>query len=132
MMDLVLLATVARLALGPGAKVPAFYLLALSLGLLFASDVAYGLTVLAGTYGRARLTALTTASLVGPVVMAAQTMSGQHVDIPVFAGASPAISVLVLVRMSELVRRLANLSTRRAEALDRERTLRTVAGPLAR
>lgn len=57
-------------------------------------------------------------------------MSGQHVAVTVFAGASAAISVLVLVRRSGLIRRLSSLSTRRAEALGRERTLRTVAAGL--
>jgi diguanylate cyclase (GGDEF)-like protein/PAS domain S-box-containing protein len=50
LMDIVLLASLARLALGPGKKVASFYLLGLSLLVLLSGDVAFGMTQLAGTY----------------------------------------------------------------------------------
>ena len=50
LMDIVMLGSVVRLALGPGEKAPAFYLLGLSLIALLVADVGFGLTSLAGSY----------------------------------------------------------------------------------
>ncbi|MFL5820687.1 MAG: diguanylate cyclase [Solirubrobacteraceae bacterium] len=50
LMDVVLLGGVARLALGPGRRVAAFYLLGLSLLVLLVADVVYGLTSLGNSY----------------------------------------------------------------------------------
>ena len=50
LMDVVLVGSLARLILGPGQKAASFSLLGLSLVTLFGADIAFGLTVLAGTY----------------------------------------------------------------------------------
>jgi len=49
-MDVVLLASVARVIMAPGRRARAFYLLGLSLLALLGADVIYGLTNLTGTY----------------------------------------------------------------------------------
>ncbi|HEX6677995.1 MAG TPA: sensor histidine kinase [Actinomycetes bacterium] len=48
--DVLLLAVAVRLAVGPGRRPPAFWLLALSTGSLLVGDVVYGLRQLAGTW----------------------------------------------------------------------------------
>lgn len=51
-MDVLLLAVAARLFMGTGARPQAFYLLAVSIGCLIFSDVAYGAIELNGTYNK--------------------------------------------------------------------------------
>jgi diguanylate cyclase (GGDEF)-like protein len=154
MMDVVLLASVARLAMGPGQRANAFYLLGLSLGVLLAADVVYGLTSLAGTYdvgspvdgayafsyvlwgaaalhpsmrlmsepapvrretlSRRRTLGLAAAALIGPVAMGIQSLRGHPVDLTVIVVASALTFMLVLARMWDLVRRLADTAQRQA------------------
>jgi diguanylate cyclase (GGDEF)-like protein len=154
LMDVVLLGSVARLAMGPGQRASAFYLLGFSLLALLGADVVYGLTSLADTYQvgnpvdgayalsyvlwgaaalhpsmrlmsdpapagqetltRARILGLATAALVGPVAMGTESLSGQPVDVAVIVVASGLTFVLVLARMWELVRRLADSAERQA------------------
>ena len=154
MMDVVLLASVARLAMGPGQRVSAFYLLGLSLSVLLAADVVYGLTSLAGTYDvgspvdgayalsyvlwgaaalhpsmrlmsepapvrretltRGRTLGLAAAALIGPAAMGIESLRGHPVDVAVIVVASALTFLLVLARMWELVRRLAENAQRQA------------------
>ena len=154
MMDVVLLASVARLAMGPGQRVGAFYLLGLSLSVLLAADVVYGLTSLAGTYEvgspvdgaytlsyvlwgaaalhpsmrlmsepapvrretltRGRTLGLAAAALIGPVAMGIESLRGHPIDVAVIVVASALTFLLVLARMWELVRRLADTAQRQA------------------
>jgi diguanylate cyclase (GGDEF)-like protein/PAS domain S-box-containing protein len=167
MMDIVMLGSVVRLALGPGEKAPAFYLLGLSLIALLAADVGFGLTTLAGAYQvgspvdagytlsyvlwgaaalhpsmrlmstpapvreatltGARLAALAGASLIGPVVMAVQSLRGGDVAVSVIVAASAVVFLLVLARMWGLMRLLADTAAKRALATQREQTLRRAA-----
>ena len=154
MMDVVLLASVVRLAMGPGQRVGAFYLLGLSLSVLLAADVVYGLTSLAGTYDvgspvdgayalsyvlwgaaalhpsmrlmsepapvrretltRGRTLGLAAAALIGPVAMGIESLRGHPIDVAVIVVASALTFLLVLARMWELVRRLADTAQRQA------------------
>ena len=154
MMDVVLLASVARLAMGAGQRANAFYLLGLSLCVLLGADVAYGLTSLAGTYDvgspvdgayalsyvlwgaaalhpsmrlmsepatvrpetltRGRTLGLAAAALIAPVAMGIESLLGHPVDAAVIVVATALTFMLVLARMWELVRRLADTAQRQA------------------
>ena len=75
----------------------------------------------------ARLAALAGASLIGPAVMAVQSLRGGEVAVSVIVAASAVVFLLVLARMWGLMHVLADTAAKRALATQREQTLRRAA-----
>jgi len=158
LVDVLLLAVAARIMLSPGARRPVHWLLGLALLGQLASDTAYALTVLDGTFtlgshvfagwllswslfGAAalhpsmtalagpsserqptgagwRLALLALAALIPPVVLVVQSARGQLAHVPVIAGTSTVLFLLVLARVGGL---MADVSRyRRVERLKDE------------
>src|SRR3954467_4026859 len=154
--DILLLAAAIRLAVAPGKRLPAFYLLASAIVALLVTDFAYGVVTLHGAYhgqvmldigwisfyllwGAAalhpsmrqleqpapdrvprltslRLTLLTVASLIAPVVEATQELRRGNLDLLAITAASVVLFGLVVLRMAGLVRQ-------QERSVARERTL---------
>src|SRR6266540_2932213 len=122
LMDLLVVAVAARLAMAGGARPPAYWLLLASLVALLAAD---GLCALsepgepaAARLSRARLAALAVAALVAPAVLFTQAVLGQPIDGPVIAVASALLFGLTLARMRRLAGQAAT-QAERARLLDR-------------
>ena len=152
LLDLLVLAVVARLAFGGGIRTPAFVMLTLGLLINLGVDVRYLFEELSGTYVEfgwldggwmtaylligasalhptmallsrpegvgneqltpARLAVLTTASITAPAVLLLQWLRGGALEIPVITTGSIAMFVLVVVRLSELGRLVAQTRAR--------------------
>src|SRR6266536_1091351 len=141
LMDLLVVAVAARLAMAGGARPPAYWLLLASLTSLLAADGWYALAALHGSYQTGQLldagwllsyvgwgaaalhpsmrelsepgtpAAVALAALVAPAVLFIQTVLGEAIDGPVIAGASALLFGLTLLRM----RRLAGQAATQAE-----------------
>ena len=145
--DILLLAIVARLFLGPGARSTSHRLLAGGLVLLLVSDSVYSVQGLNGSYytghlvdggwilfyllvgaaalhrsiaadttsvlgdvhkpSRTRLALLIAAASMAPLTMLVQRERGVSVDVPLIAGASLVVFILVVFRMERLLRTVA-------------------------
>jgi len=82
------------------------------------------------TLTRGRLVMLSMAALVGPSVLALQSVMGNEVEARVIRVSSLVVFLLVLMRMWGLVRLLAETARLRALAMTRERALRHAAARL--
>lgn len=143
--DILLLGVLVRLVTSPGARTPAFVLLAVAGGLMLAADTIFAILALTSSYDggavdllwlgsyvvwggaalhpsmrslsepppdavvpltRRRLVALTTAILMAPATLATQLTLGLVLDGWAVVISSAVLSVLVVARMSGLLRRL--------------------------
>jgi signal transduction histidine kinase len=154
-MDMLVLAVAARLAVGAGLRRPAFYLLTSSLAVLLATDTGYIYLQLKGLYqtdsvagrvldagwlgfylllgasalhpsmrtlserdlrshsrlGRGRLAFLASAALLTPAAVVLQSFRGAQQDIAVLAVACALLFLLVIYRMSGLIRQVETSAT---------------------
>ena len=79
---------------------------------------------------RRRLVTLAAASLVAPVVLGLESVTGGQLDVPVYVAATIVSFLLVLSRTWGLMRLLSDAASTRALAMRRERTLRRAAARL--
>ena len=166
-LTLLLMAACTRLAVGPGARTPSYYLLAGAVYLLFLSDllitldsihqrngtlpdllapvifVLFGASSLHPTMSRLtespadqrvwltwrRILLLGIALLMGPGVIVWAEVRGQHVDLPVMVVGSTVLAILVLTRLSGLVRSQERTATTEQVLREGERVPRDVHGP---
>ena len=77
-----------------------------------------------------RLVMLGVAAVAGPIALIVRSLQGARVDIPVVVGGTVVLFVLIVLRMSGLVRALGGLAQTHAEATHRERILRRAAHSL--
>jgi diguanylate cyclase (GGDEF)-like protein len=152
--DILLMGVLLRLVTGPGARTPAFGLLAVAATLMLGGDTIFGVLSLTSSYEggavdllwlasyvvwgaaalhpsmrslsqpspdvvvpltRRRLVALTTAILMAPAVLATQLLLGVALDGWAVVISSATLSVLVVVRMAGLLRRVQSQAGRLAE-----------------
>jgi signal transduction histidine kinase len=170
-MDMLVLAVAARLAVGAGLRRPAFYLLTSSLAVLLATDTGYIYLQLKGLYqtdslagrlldagwltfylllgasalhpsmrtlserdlrshsrlGRGRLAFLASAALLTPAAIILQSFRGDQHDTAVLAVACALLFLLVIYRMSGLIRQV---ETSAAELRERGGALETALSSL--
>jgi signal transduction histidine kinase len=136
-MDMLVLAVAARLAVGAGLRRPSFYLLVSSLGVLLATDTGYIYLQLMGRYlllgaaalhpsmrtlserdlrshsrlARGRLVFLASAALLTPAAIIVQAFRGDQHDTAVLAVACTLLFLLVIYRMSGLIRQVETSAT---------------------
>ena len=77
-----------------------------------------------------RLVMLGVAAVAGPIALIIRSVQGARVGIPVVVGGTVVLFVLIVLRMSGLVRALGGLAQNHAEATHRERILRRAAHSL--
>ena len=167
LMDVLLLAVTARLAMSPGTRSPSFYLIGLGIVSLLATDSAYGFIELHTGYGQGglldagwlayyllwgtaallpgmrrldepaadvrptltggRLVPLAAATLIAPAVAIIESIAGSDSTFSVSSVASAVLFLLVLARMTGLVRSLRLSVDEEHRALFREGVLRRAA-----
>lgn len=106
-----LLAVVARLATGPGARSPAFWAISGATVVLLAAESAYGYIQLNGVYTTGGFIDLGRLAFYAPGVLALQGVRQQPIDAVVISAASAVLFLLVVARMVGLVRRLRQQSS---------------------
>ncbi len=164
LLDVVLVAVVARLLLAPGSFPPAYVFLLWGLVYWLVGDAVYGVLTAQGLYytgigmetawwlgsiciavaalhpsmrtlgepgpfQRAKLTVwrlllLAAAALLAPATLVIEAWRGEAIDVPMIAGGSVVLFVLVIARMSGLMRALAGALEHLETLVTRERSLR--------
>jgi PAS domain S-box-containing protein len=167
LMDILLLAVTARLAMGSGTRSPSFYLIGFGVVSLLATDSVYGYIELHGGYGQGglldagwllyyllwgtaallpgmrrlderapevrptltgrRLLPLAGATLIAPAVAIMQSMKDPDTSFSVSSAAAAVLFLLVLARMTGLVKSLRRSVDDEHRALFREGVLRRAA-----